>query len=157
TSPRWSCSSRSRPSRSGWPPRARRRGGPGGRRRRRGRPSRRARRRPRSRRRRRAPRAWRRPAAAGGRTAPPAGAAAPAPPAAGRSPSRTGRERREGGLAWRASWPRPVWYTSGVDDLESRILEGRLDPVYLLAGTDPLLYQRVVAALTRAVVNDATR
>jgi DNA polymerase-3 subunit delta len=42
-------------------------------------------------------------------------------------------------------------------DLEAQILAGELRPVYLLAGTDPLLYQRVVAALVSQVVDPATR
>jgi DNA polymerase-3 subunit delta len=44
-----------------------------------------------------------------------------------------------------------------VQDLETRILAGDFAPVYLLAGTDPLLYQRVVGALSRVVVTAATR
>lgn len=44
-----------------------------------------------------------------------------------------------------------------MQDLESRILAGDFAPVYLLAGTDPLLYQRVVGALVRVVVSEATR
>jgi len=44
-----------------------------------------------------------------------------------------------------------------VQDLETRISNGDLDPVYLLAGTDPFLYQRIAGALARQVVTEATR
>ena len=44
-----------------------------------------------------------------------------------------------------------------MQDLESRIVRGDIDPVYLLAGTDPLLYQRVVGALVQTVITEATR
>lgn len=44
-----------------------------------------------------------------------------------------------------------------MQDLESRILAGDVAPVYLLVGTDPLLYQRVVSALVRMVTTDASR
>lgn len=44
-----------------------------------------------------------------------------------------------------------------MQDLESRILAGDIAPVYLLVGTDALLYQRVVAALVRMVTTDASR
>lgn len=43
------------------------------------------------------------------------------------------------------------------DGLEDRIVRGEIDPVYLLCGTDPLLYQRVVGALTAALVKPETR
>jgi len=42
-------------------------------------------------------------------------------------------------------------------DLEDRIARGDIAPVYLLAGTDPLLYGRVVGALAAALVTPATR
>src|SRR5262249_50802117 len=44
-----------------------------------------------------------------------------------------------------------------MEDLESRILGGDVAPVYLLAGTDPLLYQRVLAALIAQVTKPETR
>jgi DNA polymerase III subunit delta len=44
-----------------------------------------------------------------------------------------------------------------MTDVEDRIVRGEIDPVYLLCGTDPLLYQRVVGALTQALVTPATR
>jgi DNA polymerase-3 subunit delta len=44
-----------------------------------------------------------------------------------------------------------------VQDLESRIHAGDVAPVYLLVGTDPLLYQRVISALVRMVTTDASR
>jgi DNA polymerase-3 subunit delta len=42
-------------------------------------------------------------------------------------------------------------------DLESAILGGDIAPVYLLCGTDPLLYQRTVAALVARLVTPETR
>ena len=41
--------------------------------------------------------------------------------------------------------------------MEDRITRGEIDPVYLLCGTDPLLYQRIVGALTQALVTPATK
>jgi len=41
-----------------------------------------------------------------------------------------------------------------VDD---KIARGEIDPVYLIATGDPLLYQRMLAAITAAVVEPATR
>jgi DNA polymerase-3 subunit delta len=44
-----------------------------------------------------------------------------------------------------------------MSDLEDRIAGGKIAPVYLLVGSDPLLYQRVLGALTAAIVTPATR
>jgi DNA polymerase III subunit delta len=44
-----------------------------------------------------------------------------------------------------------------MSDLEDRIVQGKVDPVYLLIGSDPWLYQRVLGALTTAIVTPATR
>lgn len=41
--------------------------------------------------------------------------------------------------------------------MEDAILRGEIAPVYLLVGTDPLLYQRVLGALVSQVVTPATR
>jgi DNA polymerase III subunit delta len=44
-----------------------------------------------------------------------------------------------------------------VTELETRIGRGDIDPVYLLVGDEPLLGQRIVAALIEQVVTPATR
>src|SRR5262249_30874869 len=44
-----------------------------------------------------------------------------------------------------------------VQDLESAILGGEIAPVYLLCGTDPLLYQRTVGALVARLVTPESR
>jgi DNA polymerase-3 subunit delta len=45
----------------------------------------------------------------------------------------------------------------GVTEPEARIQRGEIDPVYVLAGPDPLLYHRVVSALQAALVPEAAR
>lgn len=44
-----------------------------------------------------------------------------------------------------------------VTEPEARIQRGEIDPVYVLAGSDPLLHQRVVGALQAALVPEAAR
>lgn len=44
-----------------------------------------------------------------------------------------------------------------MSDLEARIQKGSVDPVYVLTGDEPLLGQRIVAALVAQVVVPATR
>src|SRR5262249_14034299 len=56
------------------------------------------------------------------------------------------------GKANRSRGKRPL-----VEDLESAIVHGDLAPVYLLCGTDPLLYQRAVGALVARLVTPETR